>query len=458
MTEPVIHKLFVANRGEIALRILRTCREMGITCVIGYSKADKESLPVLLADEAVCIGDSLASDSYLNAGSIIQAACLCGCDAIHPGFGFLSENAEFARMVEACGLVFVGPRWQVISQMADKTKARSLMKKAGIPVIPGSEKPLEEEEALETAHVIGYPVVIKACNGGGGKGMRIAVSEEEFHDAYQTARSEAVACFGDRRMYVEKYIGNPKHVEVQVAADPYGNCIHLFERDCSFQVRNQKLIEETPCAWIDETVREQICRTAAKAALQAGYDSIGTVEFLVDDQFRFYFMEMNTRIQVEHPITEMVTGVDLVALQIRLACREKLPYTQEEICLHGSALECRINAQDPEQNLQPSAGTVRFLNLPGGKGVRVDTAMYQGMEVYPFYDPMLCKLITFSGTRDQCIQKMKTAIEEFVADGVVTNEAFHYRALEHETFRNASYSTSFATRLLQETEAGHELV
>lgn len=457
MSSPIrkIERVFIANRGEIALRIMRTCKEMGIETVIGCSKADRESLPVLLAQESVCIGDNLASRSYLNAAGIIQAACLSGCDAIHPGFGFLSENAEFARMCEECGLTFIGPSWSVIAAMGSKTEARALMKEAGIPLIPGSEEAQSEAEALETAVRIGFPVLIKACSGGGGKGMRKAGSPDDFHAAYENARREAETCFGDGRVYVEKAIENPKHIEVQIAADRFGHCVHLYERDCSFQIRNQKLLEEAPCSSLDPDLRERMCQTAVKAALCAGYDSIGTVEFLLDEQGNFYFMEMNTRIQVEHPITEMVTGVDLVALQIKAAEGYELSLRQDAIHLQGSALECRINAQDPDHGLQASVGTIQFLNLPGGSGIRVDGALYQGMQVYPFYDPMLCKLIAYAPERGICIRKMKNALEEFVAQGVQTNEAFHYAALQEESFCSGRYTTAFGGDLLERWKSEH---
>lgn len=443
-----IHRIFIANRGEIAIRILRTCREMNIEAVIGYSKADRESLPVLLADESICIGDAPAASSYLNMQNILQAACLSGCDAVHPGFGFLSENAEFARMCEECGLIFIGPSWKVIEKMGSKTEARKMMNQHGIPIIPGTLEASSEEEALKAACEAGFPVLVKAVAGGGGKGMRRADSAKQFHDAYENARSEARACFGDDRVYVEKMIFDAKHVEVQIAADRYGNCIHLYERDCSFQIRNQKVIEEAPCSVIGPKKRNEICQMAVRAAECAGYDSVGTVEFLLDENGNFYFMEMNTRIQVEHPITELITGKDLIRIQIECAKGNRLPFAQDDIRIQGTAIECRINAQDPDHDLQASTGTISFLNLPGGAGIRIDGALYQGMKVLPFYDPMLCKLIAFAPSREQTICRMKNALEEFIADGIRTNEAFHYRALNEPSFVDGSYTTAMAGDLL----------
>ncbi|MBB5182364.1 acetyl-CoA carboxylase biotin carboxylase subunit [Catenisphaera adipataccumulans] len=447
----MIRKLLIANRGEIAVRIIRTCREMGIRTVAVYSTADANALHVQMADESVCIGGPAAKDSYLNMNNIIQAACQTGCDAIHPGFGFLSENALFARLVEAVGLVFIGPKADVIERMGNKNEARKTMQEAGIPVIEGTPGIVSNwKRGLKAADQIGFPVMIKAANGGGGKGMRIVHDHDAFKNAFLEAKAEAKACFGNDDMYIEKYIENPKHVEIQVAADEFGNVVHLFERDCSFQIRNQKMLEEAPCFLLDDKIRKAMCKDAVKACQAVHYSSLGTIEFLLDASGTYYFMEMNTRIQVEHPVTEMITGLDLVKLQIRIANHNPLGLKQKDIVCRGHAMECRINAEDAKADLKPDAGKITFLNLPGGRGVRVDGGIYDGYTVPPFYDSMLVKVITFGDTRLECIKKMRQAMEECVIDGIHTNEEFHYFVLHQKELIEGVYDTSFAQKCLKE--------
>lgn len=446
----MIQRVLIANRSEIAVRIIRACKEMGIETVAVYSQADKEALHVQMADQAVCIGASLASESYLNMNNLIQAACLTGCDAIHPGFGFLSENSRFARLVQECGLTWIGPRPEVIEQLGKKTEARKMMAAKGVPIIPGMSKALSsEQEGLSVADEIGYPIILKASNGGGGKGMRVVRSETEFQDAYYQTKSEAKQFFGDEDVYIEKFIENPKHIEVQLAGDRYGNCVHFYERDCSFQIDNQKMMEEAPCSCLSETQRAALVESACKACKAAKYDSVGTVEFLFDGN-QHYFMEMNTRIQVEHPITEMITGIDLIALQIRLAQGDPLPFTQAQIHKNGVAIECRINAEDVHHDFHGCAGKIRFYHCPGGNGIRVDSGIYSGYEVPPFYDSMLCKIIAYAPNRKACIQKMKGALEEIIVDGIETNEEFLYLALFQEDFLKGSYDTSMAAKFYQQ--------
>lgn len=446
----MIQRVLIANRSEIAVRIIRACKEMGIETVAVYSQADKEALHVQMADQAVCIGASLASESYLNMNNLIQAACLTGCDAIHPGFGFLSENSRFARLVQECGLTWIGPRPEVIEQLGNKTEARKMMAAKGVPIIPGMSKALSsEQEGLSVADEIGYPIILKASNGGGGKGMRVVRSETEFQDAYYQTKSEAKQFFGDEDVYIEKFIENPKHIEVQLAGDRYGNCVHFYERDCSFQIDNQKMMEEAPCSCLSETQRAALVESACKACKAAKYDSVGTVEFLFDGN-QHYFMEMNTRIQVEHPITEMITGIDLIALQIRLAQGDPLPFTQAQIHKNGVAIECRINAEDVHHDFHGCAGKIRFYHCPGGNGIRVDSGIYSGYEVPPFYDSMLCKIIAYAPNRKACIQKMKGALEEVIVDGIETNEEFLYLALFQEDFLKGSYDTSMAAKFYQQ--------
>lgn len=446
----MIQRVLIANRSEIAVRIIRACKEMGIETVAVYSQADKEALHVQMADQAVCIGASLASESYLNMNNLIQAACLTGCDAIHPGFGFLSENSRFARLVQDCGLTWIGPRPEVIEQLGNKTEARKMMAAKGVPIIPGMSKALSsEQEGLSVADEIGYPIILKASNGGGGKGMRVVRSETEFQDAYYQTKSEAKQFFGDEDVYIEKFIENPKHIEVQLAGDRYGNCVHFYERDCSFQIDNQKMMEEAPCSCLSEAQRAALVESACKACKAAKYDSVGTVEFLFDGN-QHYFMEMNTRIQVEHPITEMITGIDLIALQIRLAQGNPLPFTQAQIHKNGVAIECRINAEDVHHDFHGCAGKIRFYHCPGGNGIRVDSGIYSGYEVPPFYDSMLCKIIAYAPNRKACIQKMKGALEEIIVDGIETNEEFLYLALFQEDFLKGSYDTSMAAKFYQQ--------
>lgn len=446
----MIQRVLIANRSEIAVRIIRACKEMGIETVAVYSQADKEALHVQMADQAVCIGASLASESYLNMNNLIQAACLTGCDAIHPGFGFLSENSRFARLVQECGLTWIGPRPEVIEQLGNKTEARKMMAAKGVPIIPGMSKALSsEQEGLSVADEIGYPIILKASNGGGGKGMRVVRSETEFQDAYYQTKSEAKQFFGDEDVYIEKFIENPKHIEVQLAGDRYGNCVHFYERDCSFQIDNQKMMEEAPCSCLSEAQRAALVESACKACKAAKYDSVGTVEFLFDGN-QHYFMEMNTRIQVEHPITEMITGIDLIALQIRLAQGDPLPFTQAQIHKNGVAIECRINAEDVHHDFHGCAGKIRFYHCPGGNGIRVDSGIYSGYEVPPFYDSMLCKIIAYAPNRKACIQKMKGALEEIIVDGIETNEEFLYLALFQEDFLKGSYDTSIAAKFYQQ--------
>lgn len=446
----MIQRVLIANRSEIAVRIIRACKEMGIETVAVYSQADKEALHVQMADQAVCIGASLASESYLNMNNLIQAACLTGCDAIHPGFGFLSENSRFARLVQECGLTWIGPRPEVIEQLGNKTEARKMMAAKGVPIIPGMSKALSsEQEGLSVADEIGYPIILKASNGGGGKGMRVVRSETEFQDAYYQTKSEAKQFFGDEDVYIEKFIENPKHIEVQLAGDRYGNCVHFYERDCSFQIDNQKMMEEAPCSCLSETQRAALVESACKACKAAKYDSVGTVEFLFDGN-QHYFMEMNTRIQVEHPITEIITGIDLIALQIRLAQGDPLPFTQAQIHKNGVAIECRINAEDVHHDFHGCAGKIRFYHCPGGNGIRVDSGIYSGYEVPPFYDSMLCKIIAYAPNRKACIQKMKGALEEIIVDGIETNEEFLYLALFQEDFLKGSYDTSMAAKFYQQ--------
>lgn len=455
----MIEKLLIANRGEIAVRIIRTCKEMGIQTVAVYSTADRMSLHVQLADEAVCIGGPLSSQSYLNMNAIIQAACNTGCDAIHPGFGFLSENSQFARLVAQCGLIFVGPSPHIIDMLGNKSEARKMMKEAGVPIIPGSKEIVESvEQGQKIAQEIGYPVMIKASNGGGGRGMRIIMNSDEFESQYLNAKAEAKSCFGDDAMYLEKYIESPKHIEVQVVGDHHGNVIHLFERDCSFQRRNQKMIEEAPCHVLKKDVREKLFEDALKACQHVGYDSVGTIEFLLDKNGHYYFMEMNTRIQVEHPITEMICGIDLIKLQINIADGFKIPYKQSDIKQNGYALECRINAEDMNNNFAPTPGKITFMHIPGGRGVRVDSAMYSGCEISPYYDSMILKLITFAPTRLECIKKMRAALSEVIIDGISTNTKFHYYVLHSKEFIDGRYDTSFAQSFIEELKENGSIV
>ncbi|MGL5977793.1 MAG: acetyl-CoA carboxylase biotin carboxylase subunit [Erysipelotrichaceae bacterium] len=455
----MIKKILIANRGEIAVRIIRTCKEMNIQTVAIYSTADAASLHVTLADEAVCIGGPHSKDSYLNMENILSAAMLTHADAIHPGFGFLSENSKFARLVAACGLIFIGPDADVMDMMGDKANARAQMIAANVPVVPGSKQILTSvEEGLSIATTLGYPVLIKASSGGGGRGMRLVSEASQFSAAFHQASCEAKACFGDDRVYVEKFIEQPKHIEVQVVADKFGNVRHLYERDCSIQRRNQKMIEEAPCHHLDASIREKMCQDAIKACKQVGYHSVGTIEFLLDKHGKYYFIEMNTRIQVEHPITEMITGIDLIKAQIRIASGLAINFTQEDVSVHGHAMECRINAEDMKHNFRPSPGKLSTLHIPGGKGIRIDSHMYVGYEIPPYYDSMMLKLIAFAPTRLECIKKMRRALEELIIDGVETNIEFHYFMMHAIKFVEGKYDTGYTESFLEELKANGSII
>lgn len=437
-------KILVANRGEIAVRIIRACKEMGTKTVAVYSEADKEAMHTKLADEAVCIGPANSSKSYLNMKNILEAACLTGAEAIHPGFGFLSENAHFARICEESNVSFIGPSYVVIDKMGNKSNSKELMKNAGVPVIPGSEGKLNSiEEAKKIASKIGYPVMLKASSGGGGKGIRLVYNEKELEEAYPLVKQEAKNAFQDDELYLEKFIEKPRHVEIQILADKYGNSVYLGERDCSIQRRNQKIIEESPSTVLDESLRNKMGKAAMKAVKASGYYNAGTIEFLVDKNRDFYFMEMNTRVQVEHPVTEMQTGIDIVKEQIKIASGEKLSFTQKDISFSGHTIECRINAENPEKNFIPSPGTIKELNLPGGNGIRIDTAIYSGYKIPPVYDSMLAKIIAHGNDRKEAINKMKRALEEVVIDGIYTNVDFLYEILEDRDFEEGNFDTSF---------------
>ncbi|WP_153123573.1 acetyl-CoA carboxylase biotin carboxylase subunit [Peribacillus tepidiphilus] len=441
----MIKKLLVANRGEIAVRVIRACKELGIETVAVYSEADRDALHVQLADEAYCIGPKTSKDSYLNFTNIISTAKLTGCDAIHPGYGFLAENADFAELCRECSITFVGPTPEAISKMGTKDVARETMRKAGVPIVPGSQGIIKDvDDALELAEEIGYPVIIKATAGGGGKGIRVARTKEELVKGIQMTQQEAMTAFGNPGVYIEKFIEEFRHVEIQVLADQYGNTIHLGERDCSIQRRMQKLLEETPSPAIDGEIRKEMGEAAVKAALAVEYTGAGTVEFIYDYQNRqFYFMEMNTRIQVEHPVTEMVTGVDLIKEQIKVASGEKLCLTQEEVSFTGWAIECRINAENPEKNFMPSPGKINMYLPPGGYGVRIDSAAYPGYSIPPYYDSMIAKVITHGKTREEAIARMKRALGEFVIEGIHTTIPFHLKLLQHEKFVEGDFNTKF---------------
>ena len=439
-----IKKLLVANRGEIAVRIIRACEELGIETVAVYSQADKEALHVRLADEAYCIGPTASKDSYLNFTNIMSIATVTGVDAIHPGYGFLSENADFAELCRECNVTFVGPSPEAISRMGTKDVARTTMKDAGVPIVPGSEGIVSgADEAVALANEMGYPVIIKATAGGGGKGIRIAKDENELVKGINITQQEAATAFGNPGVYIEKFIEDFRHVEIQVLADNHGNAIHLGERDCSIQRRLQKLVEETPSPALDETIRKKMGDAAVRAAKAVQYSGAGTVEFIFEPTGNFYFMEMNTRIQVEHPVTEMVTGIDLIKEQIRAASDETLRYTQEDVTFKGWAIECRINAEDPDKKFMPSPGKVDMYLPPGGFGVRVDSAVYPGYDILPFYDSMVAKLITYADTREEAIARMKRALGEFVVEGVKTTIPFHMRLMNHEKFVSGDFNTKF---------------
>ena len=439
----MFRKVLIANRGEIAVRIIRACRELGIATVAVFSEADRSALHAQIADEAICIGPPRTADSYLNIKAILAACELTGAEAIHPGFGFLSENAGFARMCEKCGITFIGPPPSAMERMGDKAEAKATMKAAGVPVVPGSDGEIATlSEAKEIAREIGYPVMVKASAGGGGRGIRRVDTEEQLESAILAARQEAGSFFGNDGLYLEKFIVDPRHVEIQVVADNYGSILHLGERDCSLQRRNQKMIEECPCPIMTPALREKMGAAAVKAAAACGYRNVGTVEFLLSGE-EFYFMEMNTRIQVEHPITECVTGIDLVREQIRVASGLTLSFTQDDINLRGHAIECRINAEDPAHGFMPSPGLVDFVHLPGGYGVRVDTGLYAGCELPPYYDSLAAKLIVWAPTRLEAIRRMRRCLEEFVIDGPSTNIDVLHQIMYHPQFIRAAYDTSF---------------
>lgn len=444
-------RILIANRGEIAVRILRCCRELDIETVAVYSEADKTALHVQLATQAVCIGPAKAAQSYLNAAAILTVAMETGCDAIHPGFGFLSENSEFARLCQECGITFIGPRPEVIDMMGNKSAARQLMIDHGVPVVPGSQGSLDTpEEAQRIADEIGYPVLLKAAAGGGGRGMRRVFSREELIPNFEAAKAEAVACFGNGEMYLEKLVLNPRHVEFQILADEKGNTVHLGERDCSIQRKNQKLMEESPCKALSPELRKAMGEAAVNAAKAAGYTGAGTIEFVLSPEGEFYFIEMNTRIQVEHPVTEMVTGIDLIREQIRVAAHLPLGFEEKDIVFSGHAIECRINAENPAKGFLPSPGKVEFLHLPGGCGVRVDTALYPGYETSPFYDSMVAKIIVHAPNRLQAIRRMRRALEELVIDGIDTGADLAHLILYHPDYLKGNYNTSFIENHLEE--------
>lgn len=440
----MLKKVLIANRGEIAVRIIRACREMGIHTVAIYSEADRNALHKTLADESVCIGPAPSNKSYLNIKAILEAACLTGADSIHPGFGFLSENANFAKMCEEIGIKFIGPKHELIELLGNKSKAKETMKNAGVPVVPGSDGLISsKEQAIELAKQIKYPVILKASAGGGGRGIRIAYNENELKKEYDIVKQEAKVSFNDDSLYMEKFIENPRHVEIQILADEHGDCIHLGDRDCSVQRRNQKIMEETPSSFISNKTREKMGKIAVEAVKKIGYSNAGTIEFLVDKNKDFYFMEMNTRVQVEHPITEAVTGIDIIKEQIKIASGEQLQYVQKDIKINGHSLEVRINAENPDKNFMPCPGTITGLHLPGGNGIRVDTAIYEGYTVPQNYDSMLAKIIVHGKDREESIAKMKSAIAELVIDGIDTNRDFIYKILENKNFITNNYDTSF---------------
>lgn len=442
-------KVLIANRGEIAVRIIRACRELGIHTVTVYSTADKHALHAKIADEAVCIGPAATKDSYLNAAAIIEACKMTGAEAVHPGFGFLSENADFAELCLKNNIVFIGPRPESIRMLGDKAAAKETMKAAGVPVIPGSDGAVPDMEAAKKlCKEIGCPLMVKASAGGGGRGIRLVEHPEGLEAAITAAKQEALNFFGNDEVYMEKFIVNPKHIEVQILADSYGNTVYLGERDCSMQRRNQKVLEETPSPIMTPELRAKMGKAAVAAAKACGYTNAGTIEFLVDADRNFYFMEMNTRIQVEHPITEAVTGIDLVKQQILIANGEKLPFAQEDITIRGHAIECRINAENPALNFRPSPGQITALHIPGGPGIRVDSSAYQGYTIPPYYDSMIAKLIVHAPTREEAIAKMKWALAEFIVDGVDTNIDFQLSLIRDSLFEKGTYDIGYLGRKL----------
>lgn len=440
----MFEKILIANRGEIAVRIIRACREMGIKTVAVYSEADRDSLHTLLADEAICIGPAASTQSYLNMERILSATVAMKAEAIHPGFGFLSENARFAELCEKCNITFIGPSAEIINKMGNKSEARKTMMDAGVPVVPGGKEPVHTvEEALKLAKQIGFPVMIKASSGGGGKGMRISRGVEDFEANFQNAQMESIKGFSDDTMYLERYIEKPRHIEFQIMADKHGNVVHLGERDCSIQRRHQKVLEESPSVAISEELRRQMGETAVKAAKAVGYENAGTIEFLLDKDKNFYFMEMNTRIQVEHPVTELVSGLDLIKEQIRVAAGEPLSVSQEDVHLKGHAIECRINAENPSKNFMPSPGLITNIHVPGGNGVRVDTHIYNDYKVPANYDSMLMKLIVHGKNREEAIAKMRSALGELIIEGIETNLDFQFEILSHPAYQEGDTDTHF---------------
>ena len=440
----MFRKILIANRGEIAVRIIRACREMGIATVAVYSEVDREALHTQLADEAVCIGPAAATDSYLNMEQILSACIATKADAIHPGFGFLSENSRFVEMCEKCNITFIGPTAEMMDKMGNKSQARLTMIDAGVPVVPGTKEPVyDAKRGAAMAECIGYPVMIKASSGGGGKGMRIAFGPDDFEESFQVAQLESVRGFGDNTMYIEKYVQEPRHIEFQIMADKFGNVVQFGERDCSIQRNHQKMIEESPSVALTPELRRRMGEAAVRAAKAVHYESAGTIEFLLDKDKNFYFMEMNTRIQVEHPVTEMVSGVDLMKEMIRVAAGEPLSVKQEDIHLQGHAMECRINAEDPAHHFRPCPGVIEEIHLPGGNGVRIDTAAYNGYEIPPFYDSMIAKVIVHGRTRQEAIDKMRSTLGELIIDGVTTNVDFQYEILDNEEFQAGEITTDF---------------
>lgn len=444
-------KVLIANRGEIAVRIIRACRELGLKTVAVFSTADRNALHAKIADEAVCIGAPAAKDSYLNEKAILAACEITGADAVHPGFGFLSENASFARNCGKCGITFIGPAPESIEMLGDKAAAKSAMKKAGVPVIPGSDGAVESvAEAKKLAEEIGFPLMVKASAGGGGRGIRLVERMDDLEAQITAARTEALNYFGDGSIYMEKFIVNPKHIEFQILADKHGNVVHLGERDCSMQRRNQKVLEESPSTIMTPQLRDRMGRAAVAAAKVCGYYNAGTIEFLVDDKNNFYFMEMNTRIQVEHPITEFVTGIDLVKAQLKIAAGKELPYSQEDIRVKGHSIECRINAESPEKGFRPSPGKIKALHIPGGPGIRIDSSVYSGYEITPYYDSMIAKLIVYAPTRKEAIAKMNWALAEFIVEGVDTNIDFQLSLIRDPVFEEGSYDIGYLGRKMKD--------
>lgn len=440
----MFNKILIANRGEIAVRIIRACREMGIETVAVYSEPDKDALHTQMADEAICIGPAAPKNSYLNIQNIISATVITGAEAIHPGFGFLSENSKFAKMCEECNIAFIGPQPECIDNMGNKSNARDIMIKAEVPVVPGSNGAIKDEKQLiEVAKEIGYPVMVKASAGGGGRGIRVVYEESNLIKDYESAKAEAEAAFGDGTIYVEKFIEKPRHVEIQILGDNYGNVVYLGERDCSMQRRNQKVLEEAPCPIMTKELRAKMGETAVRAAKAVNYNNAGTIEFLLDKNGDFYFMEMNTRIQVEHPITEMITGIDLIKEQIKIAAGEELNISQQDIKINGHAIECRINAEDTSRNFMPSPGKITALYVPGGFNVRIDSAVYAGYTIPPYYDSMIAKLIVHGKDREEAICKMRSALGEFIIEGVKTNIDFEFELINNEDFIKGNYDTRF---------------